>query len=230
MKQETETIRIPTTCKECYGDKGNGEFKLPRPQCWYEKAVKLQQMEEYFRVQLEMGLPIDVKGALKQIQPLAKQCLANLPKRANIVMEKKRITAMENNIMKTQDELKEIKTLIENISVEKTNHIFKDEKELETEIKEVKREPRDELNYTFHESDVPTRIVEKSKPKPVGGWKKYQRNVKKENIPKFLKELAKNHPELKAGVEMVLSQRKSDFVKVTTNKSNNFMIEYRDVE
>ena len=235
VEQKTESLmEMPRTCKECYGSKKDGipqsPFKIKAPGCWYEKAVKLKNTDEYFKTVLDMNLNLNVEQALAQLKPLCENCLRVLPKRADDVLREMRIKKVEDMIPSIKNEIGGLKVFIQDILSGNDKHIFKNEK-FDTPIKNVKKNIiRQEFPDIKIEQDDVSFSSSKDEPIPISGWRRYQPNVKKENLPKYLGKLGEDFPALKPCIARVLNKQDSNCVKVTKNKRNNFMIEYKEVE
>ena len=207
-------IKIPTKCVECYGS----DFKLPRPGCWYDK--KLKEIDTYFTEELEMDLHLDIKNALKQLQPMSQECLKSLPSRAVEILKMRQLEGVQESILAMKTQIEELKNGYDQIFSQNDDAtIFKEEKTINAPIQMVKKDTPIKIEFS-----------EESKFKPVGGWKKYRRNIKKENIPAYLKKMKGAHPELKTNIELVENSKNSDCIKLTKNKAGNYMIEYRDIQ
>lgn len=226
----TDNIHIPTTCKECF----KGPFQLPRPQCWYEKAYHLQKSVDFFKNELKMDLHMDVNAILAKIKPRAKKCLSECPKRAEAIIRQMQFDQMQKMVVKLGEEIKGIKRLSEEAHIKNVDDpILRQEHDLESPIHEVNRQdtmpvmgepdPPSGVKLTFERTPVLT------KKKPVGGWLKYQRNVKKSNITKYLDKLEAAHPDLAGEIEKVKRGSNSDVVRIGTNTKGNAMIEYREL-
>jgi hypothetical protein len=228
----TDTIAIPENCAECYGT----DFQINK--CPYQVVKEINETLAYFKK--EYGLDIEKFGFEKrqlfsQLKPEAEKCKAQIEERArDVIREKerqeqeKRMKHLEDKIEDTQDMLKQL------IESQKKVQIFKESEDIDAPVKKVKK-PK--INYTFHENDDDDEKESKESSEdpdeliPHGGWMKYLRNVKEENISKFLDEkLRKKHPELSDEIDKFLDGEPTEAIKITDNSSGNKMIEYRQMK
>jgi len=222
-EQELVKLKVPKTCKECF----NSSFKRARPHCHYEKAYHIKQSVLFFKQELGMDLGIDVKAFIEDIKPLCQQCLSTIDKRAEKIHQERMFQNITETLTGIKQEIDDIKNNKEE-KEEDTTQIYKKQKEPETPIRKVKKKEVEVVEPP--EIKMQLKQKEKSGKQPTGGWKFFQRNIKKKNIPKYLKEFKEKNPEYQNEVDKLLDGAKSEFVDLKLNKSNNWMIRYRDFE
>jgi len=211
IAKEIVDINIPTTCNECF----KSQFKKPKPECHYEKAYHLQKLSEFFKDELKLDLNIDVDMVLQQLHPLAQQCLSEIQVKAQSLIPLIKINELANLMNKMTTDIEKIKNNQVITPSDPESPIFRKEKNVESPVQDVKKPE--------------IKIATKEK-QPKSGWLKYQRNVKKENLEKFLNKLKKAHPQIADEVDLVIDGEKSELVKVRLNKTRkNYMIEYREI-
>ncbi len=222
-------ITIPENCVECYGT----EFQVKN--CPYKLKIELEETLAYFKETFMLDMTdfgLNSNAIIKQLKPQAKKCIADIDERAKIVIQErerkeheKRMSSLEENMEKTQKMLQKL------LEKEERTQIFREEKEMETPVIEVKQEEKPKLKYTFHKDDEePDEDNDPDELIPHGGWMKYLRNVKEENIPKYMDNLVEKHPDLKEEAEKLLDGEPTDAIKITDNSSGNKMIEYREMK
>jgi hypothetical protein len=217
MVQELVNVTTPKTCKECF----NTQFKLPRPQCHYEKAYHLKKSLDFFKKEFGMDIGIDVNLFIADIKPLCKQCLSTVDKRADRIRQDELIRGLADAVISIKEDIEVLKNNNHKEENKISTPIYKQQKEIETPVRPVMRAP-------MPEKAAPELKIKLNKKEPIGGWKFAQRNIKKKNIPIYLEEFKKEYPEYSEEINKVIDGRQSDFVELDMNKSGNFMIKYRD--
>ena len=217
MEQSLINIKIPTTCKECF----NSPFKKPRPNCWYEKAYHLQKSVKFFKEELDMDLGIDIETALSQLKPLCKQCLKTIDQRAKEIQQQEFMKEINNTIMNLKEEVEELKNFKERETEREETPIYKQQKDVEAPIRVVKK----------NIPEIKIQTIEKSGEKqPHGGWKIYQRNVRPENLKKYLQELKNRKSELSDEIDKAIDGKETPFIDISYNKNGNYIVKYRDLK
>lgn len=227
----TNTIAIPEKCSECYGT----DFQVPN--CPYQLAKEIQETIEFFDSRYNLNLKefgFDQKALLTQIKPQTEKCKSQIEKRARDVIRERDRKEQEKRMKMLEDDISDTKNMLQQLlESQKKVQIFREEQDIDAPVKKVKKkEKKPKINYTFHENDDeddddhdPDELI------PHGGWMKYLRNVKEENITKFLDEkLRKKHPELSDEIDKFLDGETTEAIKITDNASGNKMIEYRQMK
>jgi len=214
--------QMPTTCQQCAASL----YKLPDSKCAFKKVKEIKEAQDYFSKELGMGIVIhlartnNLEETVAVLWSEAQRCIKNIPQRALHMEQKAQQEATNKEIAVLKTGIKEILQKIDDIMTNSNDHIFKDEKEIDTPIYAVKKATK-ETNQS--DNNNTKNIV------PTSKWKRYQPNVKQENVEKYLKKLATVHPELKDEIKKVLEHKQSDLVRVEKNKFGNGVIEYKDI-
>ena len=69
---------IPKSCKECFGNGGEGKYKLPSPYCSFEIVSELKELEKHFKGTYNIDLAelgLDTTKLYQELYPKAKECL-----------------------------------------------------------------------------------------------------------------------------------------------------------
>jgi len=218
MEQTLLDIKIPETCKECF----ETPFKKPKPECWYEKAFHLRKLVKFFKEDLDLDLGIDVNAALAQLRPLCSQCLATIGVRAKEIQQQEFMKQLNNTIVSLKDDIEELKNHNEEKDIHGGMPIYKQQEEMEAQAIKVNKKPKI--------PGIKIETVEKREMTPHGGWKVFQRNIKSENLAKYLKDFKKRKPELGAEIDKAINGKQTDFIDISNNKMNNLIVKYRDIE
>jgi hypothetical protein len=219
MLKDTE-MKTPKTCKECF----NTPYRYPRPYCHYEKAYHLKKSDEFFKKEFNMDLGIDVEMFVNDIKPLCMECLSTIDKRADKIRQDELIRDLTEAVISIKDDLDVLKNQKENDNFRPTP-IYKQQKEVEAPVKQVVK--KQETTYENKAPDIKVKLNEKE---AVGGWKFFQRNIKKDNIKKYLEGFVEENPKYESEAEKILDGVRSDFMKIEMNKKGNFVIKYREMK
>jgi len=216
-----QTLQIPTKCSECI----NTDFQIDNCpyQCVNDLKELISEFERLYGIDL-LKFGLNITPIVQKAREGTQKCLKTMDQRVQqIAFEQEQKERDEQ--MKTMQET--IKTLsdkfTEILANQSKTQIFREQQQVKSPMKSVQKNKSVIIPKKSEEEPQTPSLV------PFGSWKVDQRNIKEENIPKFLKQLKEKHPELSNEVDLVLNGQESEAVRVEDNNSNNKMIRYRDM-
>jgi len=193
-------VKIPKTCNECFGSPDNhSPFKLPMPDCWFEKAFHLQESVRFFKDKLNYDLGVDVQRRLLEIKPHAEECLKGVVKRAEN-------TVMMNHLKELTDRISFLQKEVEDL---RNNH---GEKNLRNDLSSEETDEDDGSAVEDVESDK----------KWI--WVVEGTNVKEKKLEKHLQGLKEKYPIVADELDKTINGDSTDYIKVKRNVSGNYTV------
>jgi len=218
---EKKATTIPTKCSECY----KTDFQIEG--CPYSIIKDLEKSIKHFE-KLGIALPLNrmaFEGMKKDLANKCEKCKTSLAIRAKKIREDQKFERLFNKIDDIFNQMADMQGQIDDVKNQNDNQIFKSQQDMDDIPEKEVRKPVPEANE-IQEPPPPASTEHKI---PKGGWKTYQRNVKKENVNKFLDKLIEKHPELKEEVEKLKAGKKTEAVDITNNSTGHKMIKYREM-